>query len=116
MAVVDANNNNQVDYSIYGMSMQRDWLYDSKTISIKNLGCVWGFVDTDNAENMGCMGNDSEDGTTSWYQMANCRRAQVAYGLYASTGTTSCNKRDLKESVSLRLRCVARSHFASCFP
>lgn len=95
---VGASNNNQIDYSIYGMSMQRDWLYDSKTISIKNFGCVWGYVDTDNAENMGCMANDSGDGTTSWYQMANCRRAQVAYGMYASSGTTSCNKKDLKES------------------
>lgn len=92
--------NNQVDYSMYGMSMQRDWMYDSKTISIKFLGCVWGYVDADNGENLGCMPNDSEDGTTSWYQMANCRRAQVAYGMYASTGSTSCNKKDLKETVS----------------
>ncbi len=92
--------NKQVDYSMYGMSMQRDWMYESKTISIKFLGCVWGYVDADNGENMGCMPNDSEDGTTSWYQMANCRRAQVAYGMYASTGSTSCNKKDLKETVS----------------
>ena len=101
VTVVNARNNNQVDYSMYGMSMQRDWMYDSKTISLKFLGCVWGYVDADNGENMGCMPSDSEDGTTSWYQMANCRRAQVAYGMYASSGSTSCNKRDLQESVSL---------------
>lgn len=87
------------DYSIYGMSMQRDWMYDSKTISIKFLGCVWGYVDANNAEDMGCMENDSEDGTTSWYQMANCRRAQVAYGMYSSSGTTYCKNKDFQESL-----------------
>ena len=96
--VAGKSSGSQTDYSIYGMSMQRDWMYDSKTISIKFLGCVMGFVDSDNGENMGCMPQDSEDGTSSWYQMANCRRAQVAYGMYASTGSTSCNKKDFKES------------------
>jgi len=89
------NNNNQVDYSMYGMSMQRDWMSASSKISIKNLGCVWGYVDSDNGENMGCMPNDSGDGTTSWYQMANCKRAQVAYGMYSSN---SCNNRNFQES------------------
>jgi len=79
--------------------MQRDWLYNSKTISIKTLGCVWGYVDSDYGENMGCMPNDSGDGTTSWYMMANCKRAQVAYQMHASTGSTSCNNRDFKESL-----------------
>ncbi len=95
------SSSSKVDYSIYGMSMQRDWMYDSKSISIKFLGCVWGYVDADNGENMGCMPNDSEDGTTSWYQMANCRRAQVAYGMYASSGSTNCKNGDFKESVSI---------------
>lgn len=91
--------NKAVDYSIYGMSMQRaDWFYDAKSISIKFLGCEWGYVDADNGENMGCMPNDSGDGTTSWYQMANCKRAQVVYSMYASTGSTSCSKGHFKES------------------
>lgn len=97
------SSNNEVDYSIYGMSMQRDWMSSSRTVSIKFLGCVWGYVDADNGENLGCMPNDSGDGTTSWYQMANCRRAQVAYGMYSSSGYTSCNKRDFRESVSFAI-------------
>jgi len=86
------------DRSIYGMSMQRDWLYSSKTISIKYEGCVWSFVD-DN-EDMGCMDDESEDGTSYWYMMANCKRAQVAYSVYASeSGSTSCGSGDFKESL-----------------
>ena len=113
LSAVASNRNNDVDYSMYGMSMQRDWLTDSRTISIKYLGCVWGYVDADNGENLGCMPNDSGDGTTYWYQMANCRRAQVAYGMYASSGYTSCNKRDFKESVSL-FRKVHLAFFSLC--
>jgi hypothetical protein len=96
----NSNSNSAIDYSIYGMSMQRDWLYNSNHVSMKYLGCVWGYVDADNGENLGCMPNESEDGTTSWYQMANCRRAQVAYGMYASSGSTNCKNKDFKESVS----------------
>ena len=103
LMAVSAKNSNYADYSMYGMSMQRDWLSNSKTISIKYLGCVWGNVNADNGENQGCMANDSGDGTTSWYQMANCKRAQVAYGMYASTGSTSCKNKDFKESVSFLL-------------
>lgn len=48
---------------------------------------------------MGCMDDESEDGTTYWYMMANCRRAQAAYSVYSkSSGSTSCNKKDFKES------------------
>lgn len=109
-----ARSSSEVDYSMYGMSMQRNWLYESRTVSIKLLGCVWGYVDADNGENLGCRANDSGDGTTSWYQMANCRRAQVAYGMYASTGSTSCNKRDLKESVSTSIHYLSLIAFALC--
>lgn len=92
------NSNGGVDTSIYGMSMQRDWLYDSSSIAIKHEGCVWSYVD--DRESMGCMDDESEDGTTYWYQMANCKRAQVAYSVYAtSSGTTSCSKGDFKESL-----------------
>lgn len=98
LRVLAGNNNNQVDTSIYGMSLQRDWMYESSTISMKYLGCVWGYVDSDTSADLGCMENESEDGTSMWYMMANCRRAQVAYSLYASSGSTSCNKKDFKES------------------
>lgn len=87
-----------VDTSIYGLSYQReDWLYGSKQIALKYEGCVWGYVD--DRENAGCMEDESEDGTTMWYMMANCRRAQVAYSVYASTGSTSCGNGDFKESM-----------------
>jgi hypothetical protein len=85
------------DTSIYGMSMQRDWLYSSNSISIKYEGCVWGYVE--DREDMSCMDDESGDGTTMWYMMANCRRAQVAYSVYASTGTTSCGSGDFKETL-----------------
>lgn len=89
-----------VDTSVYGMSMQRDWMYESGSVNMKYEGCVWGYVD--DRENMGCMADESEDGTTYWYMMANCRRAQVAYSVYASTNTqnTKCNNGNWKESVS----------------
>lgn len=89
--------NSDFDSSIYGMSKQRDWMSDSTSISLKFEGCVWGYVN--DRENMGCMDDESGDGTTYWYMMANCRRAQAAYSMYASSsGSTSCNKKDFKES------------------
>lgn len=92
------NSNSNYDTSVYGMSMQRDWLYQSGSINLKYEGCVWGYVS--DRENMGCMGDSSEDGTTYWYMMANCRRAQVAYSLYASSsaGGTKCKSANFKES------------------
>jgi hypothetical protein len=97
------NNNNNYDTSVYGLSMQRDWLYQSGSINLKYEGCVWGYVN--DRENMGCMQDSSEDGTTYWYMMANCRRAQVAYSLYASSsaGGTKCKNSNFKESVSVPL-------------
>mmetsp|Transcript_13437 Transcript_13437/g.19227 ORF Transcript_13437/g.19227 Transcript_13437/m.19227 type:complete len:351 (-) Transcript_13437:447-1499(-) len=93
------NNNDNEDASMYGMSMQRsDWLYGSSSIGIKVEGCVWGYVE--DRENMGCMEDESEDGTTLWYMMANCRRAQVAYSVYAtSSGSSSCQNKDFKETL-----------------
>lgn len=98
IAAWGSNNDDTEDYSMYGMSMQRDWLYESSSIAIKYEGCVWSYVD--DRENMGCMDDESEDGTSYWYMMANCKRAQVAYSVYAtSSGTTSCSKGDFKESM-----------------
>lgn len=92
------NSDSDVDLSMYGISMSRDWLYSSTSIAIKYEGCVMGYVD--DRENMGCMDDESEDGTSSWYMMANCRRAQVAYSVYATdSGTTSCSTAHFKESL-----------------
>ena len=96
----NSGNNGQIDTSIYGMNMQRDWLSDSSSIAMKYEGCVWSYVEDDDGD-MGCMEDESEDGTTSWYMMANCKRAQVAYSMYAtSSGSTSCSKNNFKETVS----------------
>lgn len=92
--VVNASNNNY-DANIYSMSMQRDWLYESTAITMKYEGCVWGYVDADDREDMACMESESGDGTTYWYMMANCRRAQVAFSLYDGTST---KKNKWKES------------------
>lgn len=94
----DWSGNSEVDLSMYGISMSRDWLYSSTSIAIKYEGCVMGYVD--DREDMGCMDDESEDGTSSWYMMANCRRAQVAYSVYATdSGTTSCSAAHFKESL-----------------
>lgn len=81
-----------MDTSIYGDAQNREWLTDGSTISLKLEGCVWGV--TENNEDMGCMEDSSNDGTEYWYQMANCRRAQVVYNLYTGSGCGS-----FKESV-----------------
>jgi hypothetical protein len=86
--------------SVFGNSLGRDWLSDSKGISIKLEGCLWGYVE-DN-ESAYCMEDSSEDGTTYWYQMANCRRAQAVFSVYAnpSSSNAACNAGNFKESVS----------------
>lgn len=88
----------EVDNAIYGNSIARDWMSDSSSVSIQLEGCAWGYV-SDN-EDAGCMENGSSDGTTYWYQMANCRRAQAVFSVYGtSSGSASCNKNSFKESV-----------------
>jgi hypothetical protein len=87
------------DVSMYGNALERDWLYDSSGTAIQLEGCVWGYVD-DNEES-GCMEDSSEDGTSYWYQMANCRRAQAVYAVYASSSShASCSNGNFKETVS----------------
>lgn len=91
-------NNNKDGLSLYGNALDRDWLYDSTSISLKLEGCAWGYVE-DNEES-GCLENGSEDGTTYWYQMANCRRAQAVFSLYSSSSSsTSCNRNTFQETV-----------------
>lgn len=85
--------------AIYGDALSRDWLYSSTGISLRLEGCVWGYVySNDNAD---CMENNSQDGTTYWYQMANCRRAQAVYRMYGTSNgyTASCSNSNFEESV-----------------
>ena len=87
----------------YGSSMDRDWLYNAKSISMKLEGCILGY-NTADGEDAGCPENESEDGTVYWYQMANCLRPQAVFSLYASnSGSTSCSSSSFKESVSQSL-------------
>jgi hypothetical protein len=103
-----SSTNSEADESVYGNTFVRDWLYDSKSLSFKVTGCVWGYVD--DSEEFGCLEDESEDGTTNWYMMANCRRPQVAFSVYASSGSsTSCNSNNFVESVSpMRNQCSTR--------
>jgi hypothetical protein len=95
-----SSSDSDYDVSMYGNSISRDWLYDSSGgMSIQLEGCVWGYVG--DSEDSGCLEDSSEDGTESWYQMANCRRAQAVYSVYASTSShASCNSGNFKETVS----------------
>lgn len=101
------------DTSMYGNSLSRDWLYEASSMSIQVEGCMYGFVE--DGEDLGCLADSSEDGTTYWYQMANCRRPQVVYSVYASGGNNAnCNSGNFKESVrfSLQQR-VSANHLGS---
>ena len=92
------SSSSQTDDTIYGNTFTRDWLYNSKSISIKVEGCAWGYVE--DSDEVGCLEDGSDDGTTNWYMMANCRRPQVIYSVYASSGGgTSCNGNNFVGSV-----------------
>lgn len=83
----------------FGMSMNRDWLYNSGSIAMKLEGCILGYNTADD-EDAGCPENSSEDGTVYWYQMANCLRPQAVFSMYASdSSSTSCSSNTFKESV-----------------
>lgn len=83
------------DAGMFYQNEQYDWLYGSSNIAMKVEGCVW--ATTDDNEDVGCMEDESGDGTTYWYQMAMCRRAQVAYSVYASgSGSASCSGGNFK--------------------
>lgn len=95
-----SSSNNDGDSKFYSNSLN-EWS-QSNHIAMKVEGCSW--ADTDYSENVGCRADDSGDGTQYWYQMANCKRAQVAYSVYASnSGSTSCGSGDYKGTVSLFL-------------
>jgi len=83
---------------LYQQSGKMTWMSQSSSFSFEYLGCVWAV--TEDNEDWGCLANGSSDGTSSWYMMANCRRAQVAYNIYASSSSsgTKCNSGNFKES------------------
>jgi hypothetical protein len=96
----------ETDKTIFGNSLARDWMSDSTALSIQLDGCAWGYV-ADNEE-AGCMENGSQDGTTYWYQMANCRRAQAVFSVYGTTSSSaSCNKNNFKESVGSPMKRIS---------
>eukprot|EP00814_Leptocylindrus_danicus_P004963 CAMPEP_0116021404 /NCGR_PEP_ID=MMETSP0321-20121206/10368_1 /TAXON_ID=163516 /ORGANISM="Leptocylindrus danicus var. danicus, Strain B650" /LENGTH=272 /DNA_ID=CAMNT_0003492271 /DNA_START=110 /DNA_END=928 /DNA_ORIENTATION=+ len=64
---------------------------------ITYLGCRWSYIVKDGDE--GCREDESGDGTQYWYQMANCRRANVAFAVYgADSGSTRCSKGQFLEN------------------
>ena len=68
---------------LYSQSHRKYWVETKKNLRIHYQGCRWGYAA---AGEQGCRDDESEDGTMYWYQMANCRRAQVVYSLYGSDG------------------------------
>lgn len=90
------SSNGDADMSIYSDAYSRDWLYDGSSIALKIDGCVRSFVQ--DGEDSGCMEQESDTGTTYWYQMSNCKRANVAYSLYSGT---SCSSSNFKEAVRI---------------
>lgn len=94
-----SNNNNNAGESVFYSNNLNEW-EDASHIAMEVVGC--SFADTDYSEDVGCRGDESGDGTQYWYQMANCKRAQVAYSVYASSsGTTSCGSGDYVGTVSV---------------
>mmetsp|Transcript_7033 Transcript_7033/g.10254 ORF Transcript_7033/g.10254 Transcript_7033/m.10254 type:complete len:364 (-) Transcript_7033:206-1297(-) len=86
------NKNKNAGDAVYYSNSVNEWSQASH-IAMEVLGCSW--ADTDYSEDVGCLADESGDGTQYWYQMANCKRAQVAYSVYASSsGKTSCGSSD----------------------
>ena len=97
MAWGNKNKQEHGDDQFYSNSVN-EWSQASH-IAIEVIGC--SFADSDFSEDVGCRGDDSGDGTQYWYQMANCKRAQVAYNVYASySGKTGCGNGDYVGTVS----------------
>lgn len=97
------NNDGESDTDKYYQSGLNYWLGDMTAMSVVYHGCVWGYTD-DYGEDAGCMEAESEDGTTDWYRMANCRRAQVAYSVYGSESskTASCDSKTFLDTYATK--------------
>lgn len=91
-----SSSSNNLDYTMYSDSYSRDWLSDGSKVSLKLNGCYFGYVY--DSEEAGCLEDSSEDGTTSWYMMSNCRRPQAVFSLYASNSKGDCSSGNFKES------------------
>lgn len=88
-----------VDTGAFYPNQSYNWMYSANNIAMKVEGCVW--ATTDDNEDVGCMEDESGDGTTYWYQMAMCRRAQVAYSVYSTeSGSASCSSSNFRGTVS----------------
>jgi len=87
----NGNSDNEVVESNYGNVFAQDWLYSDSGLSMKVEGCVW--ADVEDNEEVGCLQDESEDGTTNWYMMANCKRPQVVFSVYSNSGCNSGNFR-----------------------
>jgi hypothetical protein len=97
-----SSGSSSTDPAMFYPNEQYSWMYDSTTIAMRVEGCVW--ATTDDNEDVGCMQNGSSDGTTYWYQMAMCRRAQVAYSVYATdSSSATCTSGTFKGTVSNNL-------------
>lgn len=84
--------------NVYSASERRnEWMYSASNLKMEVVGCAWGYVEggEEYHEDFGCREDESEDGTYYWYQMANCRRAQVVYNVYEGG---SCGAGSFKES------------------
>lgn len=95
--IVEASQFNDDDYTnddmgIFESSRRSVWLYSSLALSIEYHGCTWSY--TASTDDAGCLEASSEDGTTSWYLMSNCRRTQAVYSVYSVDDgySASCNK------------------------
>ena len=90
----------------FSTSQRRDYLYNSKKINIEYVGCAVGYTrvngDKDNDNESGCLENSSEDGLSYWFMMSNCKRAQVVFNVFASSGIGGCSEGTFQESVSFR--------------
>ena len=111
----------------FSTSQRRDYLYNSKKINIEYVGCAVGYTRVtgdkeEGGEGGGCLASSSEDGLSYWFMMSNCKRAQVVFNVFASSGIGGCSEGTFQESVSfrmvaesLRLRSVGpRTHSTSC--
>jgi len=74
---------------LYGNRFDNDWLNSGSTLSFQVEGCAWGY--TYDSEEAGCLEDESEEGTTNWYMMANCRRPQVAFSVFQGNSCSSGN-------------------------
>lgn len=84
------SSSSNVDESYYSEAGTVGWMNDYSSMKFTIHGCVYAQVN--DLDDLYCQEKGSEDGTYYWYQMVNCRRAQVAFSVYASdSGSTSCN-------------------------